>query len=168
MLYLLQNRKTTILVVAVVLLLVSAFVTRLSRTYLVTDLGTGGRISVRFNASSPLLSGTKAFVQLSSLESKSTEGVICSLTTFYRNNIPVHKGVSIILKSNPGKETSVGELIEIFDQSIDREDFPVPVLESGDPNTPIGANYKEPQRIYFSPDWSVFQFFDSKVWFPVF
>ena len=91
----------------------------------------------------PWFSGAKSFVQFSSSDKMRSPGVVCSTTTFYRNNVPVHKGVSVILDTQLGRETTVGELIEQFDRCIDRDDFPVPVLEYGDPETPIAEVFQK-------------------------
>ena len=144
------------------------FLSSLLRTELVTDLGTNGRVSVRFSAPSPWISGTKAFVQISSQQDKHTPDVTCATSVFYQDNLPTDKGVTIILNGSPDHLSTVGELIAAFEESTDREDFPVPELLFGDPNTLIGANYETPQRIYFSPERSVSLFFGSKVWIPRF
>ncbi len=106
-----------------------------SRVELVSDLGSGGEVSVRFAASSPWFSGPKSLVQFSSSDKMRSPGVVCSTTTFYRNNVPVHYGVSMILDAQAGRETTVSELTEQFEQRIDRDDFPVPLLEYSDPET---------------------------------
>ncbi|MEE2935884.1 MAG: hypothetical protein VYA84_07795 [Planctomycetota bacterium] len=92
--------------------------------------------------------------------------VICGTTTFYRNNVPLHQGVSVIFDARPGQETTVGEFLREFEQKNDRDDFPIPVLEHGDLNTVIGGNFSEPQRIYFTPDWRLFMLQQSRFWIP--
>ena len=99
-----------------------------SRVGFVSDLGSDGKVNVRCTVSSPWLSGTKAFVQFDSSEKMRNPGVICGTTTFYRNNVPVHQGVSVIFDARPGQETTVGEFLREFEQKNDRDDFPIPVL----------------------------------------
>ncbi len=128
--------RTRTAVLCLVVFVLGGFVLHhFSRVELVSDLGSGGEVSVRFAASSPCFSGAKSLVQFSSSDKMRSPGVVCSTTTFYRNNVPVHKGVSMILDAQPGRETTVSELTEQFEQRIDRDDFPVPVLEYSDPET---------------------------------
>lgn len=138
----------------------------ISRVGFVSDLGSGGKVSVRFTAPSPWFSGTKAFVQFDSSETMRSPGVICGTTTFYQDNVTVHKGVSVIFDARPGQETTVGEFLKEFERRIDRDDFPIPVLEHGDPSTVIGGNFPEPQRTYFTPDWKLFTLQQSRFWIP--
>jgi hypothetical protein len=112
------------------------------------------------------LSGAKAFVQFDSFETNRSPEVICRTTTFYRNNVPVHQGVSVIFDARPGQETTVGEFPKQFERRINRDDFPVPVFEHGDPSTVIGRHLSEPQQTDFTPNWKLFMLQQSRFWIP--
>ena len=135
-------RTRTAVLCLVVFVLGGLALRHFSRVELVSDLGSGGEVSVRFAASSPWFSGAKSLVQFSSSDKMRSPGVVCSTATFYRNNVPVHKGVSMILDAQPGRETTVSELTEQFEQRIDRDDFPVRVLEYGDPEKTMTAKFR--------------------------
>jgi hypothetical protein len=74
--------------------------------------------------------------------------------------------VSVIFDARPRQETTVGEFLKELERRIDRDDFPLPVLEHGDLSTVIGGDFSEPQRTYFTPDWKLFMLQQSRFWIP--
>lgn len=151
---------------ALIVIFAAAFYRLVSRVSFTSDLGTDGKVSVRFSAPSPWFSGTKSFIELTSSEREREESVHCYLTRFHRNNIPVHKGVTVSVDGRLETETTVADFIKAFEAQISDTDLAVPVLEYGDPNTPIGRNYLNPHRHYYSPDWGLFQIGEKNIWYP--
>ena len=159
--------KALITLVLILALVVTCYRT-FCRVTFVSDLGTNGKVSVRFSEPSPWLSGTKTFLQLSSFDREGrTAGVRLYINTSNRNGIPANRGVWAVLDGRPETESTVADLIKAFELQMKDKDVGIPVLEYGDPNTPIGRNYLKPQTNFYSPDWGSFPTGrTSWIWFP--
>ena len=154
--------KALITLVLILALVVTCYRT-FCRVTFVSDLGTNGKVSVRFSAPSPWLSGTRTFLQLASSDREGgTAGVrlytqtFNQITRFGSNGIPANRGVWAVLDGRPETESTVADLIKAFELQIKDEDVGIPVLEYGDPNTPIGRNYLKTHLHFYSPDWGTF------------
>ncbi|MDB4678919.1 Na+/H+ antiporter NhaC family protein [Rhodopirellula sp.] len=138
----------------------------LGRVEFTSDLGTDGEVSVRFVAPSPWLSGTNSFIEFWPSKDKQVRGVSCRITMLSRDNVPVDKGVVVSFETQSGRETTVGEFLREFEKVINPDDFLVPTLEHGDPNTIIGGRFTTLQRLNFTPDWETFLVGESKIFLP--
>ena len=137
------------------------------RVTLTSDLGTNGKVSVRFSAPSPWFSGRTYSLYVYSSEKDRKTNEHCWVWQPYRNNVPVAKVVNLRLDRRADTESTVADFIEAFESSVKDDDIAVPILEYGDPDTPIGRNFKNSQRIAYSPDWNLFQIGEKNFWFPL-
>ena len=159
--------QKSLLSIALILALIVIGYRLFGRVTLTSDLGTNGKVSVRFSAPSPWISGRKYSLNVySSEKDQITDGVLCWVWQPYRNNVPVAKVVNIRLDGRADKESTVADFIEAFESSVRDDDIAVPILEHGDPDTPIGRNFKESRKFAYTPDWTLFQIGEKNLWFP--
>jgi hypothetical protein len=160
--------RKSLLAVALILALIVIAYFLFGRVTLTSDLGTNGKVSVRFSAPSPWFSGRKYSLCLySSEKDRKTDGTHCWVWEACRNDVPVTKQVNVRLDRRADTESTVADFIEAFESSVKDDDIAVPILLYGDPDTPIGRNFKNPQCIAYAPNWILFQIGEKNLWFPL-
>ncbi len=163
----LRYRKSLI-AAALTLTLITIFYLFFGRVTFVSDLGTNGKVRVKLSAPSPWLADRKFFIDISNSTRPNRDGTVirCYRSEHYRNNVPIYQNLWVILDAREETESTVSDFIAVIESEISGEGIKAPVLEYGDPNTPIGRHFDKIQRSFFSPDWGLFQIGKKNIWFP--
>ncbi len=132
---------------------VGAILLSFGRVSLQTDLGTNGKVRVRFVAPSPILSGTSTFVSFQSSK-LATDSILVSVARLSEEGALREQGVNIVLNSSESNESTVSELLDAVSKEVSADLGLKSILEFGDPNILIGRNFDSPQRLVLGPPWT--------------
>jgi len=125
---------------------VGAILLSFGRVSLQTDLGTNGKVRVRFVAPSPTLSGTITFVSFQSAK-LATDSILVSVARLSEEGALREQCVNIVLNSSDSNESTVSELLDAVPKAGSSDLGLKSILAFGDPNILIGKNFDSPQRL---------------------